>query len=241
MLDDAHATGFHPAAELRALYDEETDEGEEEEEEKKKAGPTLVFRCTSWRLSTRFLPQPVRLGTQLPVLDTREGRLRLEGLPSQMEDVAEEKEEKAAPAPSDLMYVFATHAILPPVAVGPTATRALLIERLLSRHADWFPADAKQREHVLDMWERMRKTFGLAVWKSTLQKLIRFGARTFQMPDHATRVPMQQAVAMTSILLITHPGALLPDLHAYITGLVAFLKRLVGHNRVSRLICVSRS
>ena len=171
VLDEEHSTGFHPAAELRALYDDEKGEekddeeaGEGKEEKKNKASKrkTLVFRCTSWKVSTRFVPLPARLGTQLPVLDAQKGMLRLAGLPAQMEDVGEGKDEKKGAEP--MLYVFGDHAILPPLATSPIVTRALLIERLVTKHPEWFPADAKEREHVLNEWERLRKTFGLAVY-----------------------------------------------------------------------------
>jgi superfamily II DNA or RNA helicase len=69
------------------------------------------------------------------------------------------------------------------------------------------------------------KNFGGAAFKSLLQKIIRFRPTNVQMPNGMI-VGAPKALAVCIGLLAMHPGAFVPDIQRYVTGIESCAKRL---------------
>jgi superfamily II DNA or RNA helicase len=69
------------------------------------------------------------------------------------------------------------------------------------------------------------RNFTGASYKSLLQKIIRFRPKTVEMPD-GFRVPADHALAVCIGMLAMHPGAFVPDIQRYVTGIESCAKRL---------------
>ena len=197
---------------------------EKKEEKKKQKRPKLVFLCDAWRVLSQanFVPKPLHVGTSLPTMDLAAGGvIRRHGVEATDVDMS------SSSARPHLYVIGGEMAIVPPsdAAESPVATYDLLVQRLLQTHADWFPADEKKRQHVLNEWQKCRRNLTCAFWKSLMQKTIRFAPLVVGLPDD-TDVPVEQALAMTIVILAMSPGSFNPELRTHVSGRRAAPSRL---------------
>ena len=84
--------------------------------------------------------------------------------------------------------------------------------------------DLKQLPHN-DLIQSAYRNFTAASFKSLIQKIIRFRAEKVDLGD-GNLVPCKDALAIAMYSLAKHPGAFIPDIQRYVTGMESLTKRL---------------
>ncbi len=80
-------------------------------------------------------------------------------------------------------------------------------------------------EKEVNEYKQMFSGFTCASYKSLLQKIIRFRPNSVRFPD-GMMMPAEEVLRVAIILLATHPGAFVPDIQRYVTGLESAAKRI---------------
>ncbi|KAJ1547905.1 hypothetical protein HK096_009433, partial [Nowakowskiella sp. JEL0078] len=79
------------------------------------------------------------------------------------------------------------------------------------------------KDDIYESWKKATKNFTAAAFKSLLQKIIRFRPANISTPSI---VAARDALVITFLQLLTHPGGFVPDIQRYVSGVESALKRL---------------
>jgi hypothetical protein len=100
---------------------------------------------------------------------------------------------------------------------GLNLTRTEVLPLLLERYPQY-------SEENINFIEEATRTFTPAAYKSLLQKIIRF--RPLQVRLNEIDYPAEFVLEVTIVLLMLHPGARVPDINRYVSGLESAFKRV---------------
>jgi hypothetical protein len=90
----------------------------------------------------------------------------------------------------------------------------------------YFQSNIETSKIVQDRIFHAFRNFTMSAYKSLLQKIIRFSPEYIELGDNKSNIESESVLIACLGKLASHPGAFIPDIQRYVSGLESMFKRL---------------